>query len=333
MIFERTPEIELFPNIGNDIEVARYYRQNLNNALDDGIKEFFETAKNVKINGDEYCAHKNVNLYIDVTTKCPFNCGFCIAKTVDGRNGEIKPEQVKSAIDYLENLGINYTIQVTGGEPEIHKDYYDIIELLPKERKLVLNTNMPSEKSLNVFDNVNVSCHHYNSEIEKQITVGERNLILKNNINKVRMNTNLIGGYIDTFGEIMQMIAFAYYKYGVTNICFSFLTDLPSNTMYKKEIIDYTHKRPAASFDSILGAVESAGHWEFEKFRGGVACYYEIWKYTAYKNDVLVQFKYSDNSYLDYIDGLERYIPDLILHPNGVLTGSWDLRKKIIHDF
>jgi 2-iminoacetate synthase ThiH len=83
MEIERSPILSDYPNIGTDVSKARYYRKNLDKVLDLGITEFIQES----VQKDGLSFHPNVNLYIDVTTECPFDCGFCIAKTTDGRAG------------------------------------------------------------------------------------------------------------------------------------------------------------------------------------------------------------------------------------------------------
>lgn len=336
MEFERTPIITKYPNIGSSIDKARYYRANLDYALQDGLYEFYNTAIEINIDNKKWLFHKNVNLYIDCISKCLFDCEFCIAKTTDGRKGKIKKQQVEDCINYLLENNVYFTTQVTGGEPELHEELEDIFYLLPNNTR-VINTNIPSNTSF-LFDHVNVSCHHYNSILEKEIIKKERDRVkLKENLNidikKVRLQCNLIGNYIDTYGEIMQYIAFSYHKLNITNISFSFLTELPNNTMYKKSIIKYVKNHKACLFNDIVNNLEKTTHWKFKKYRGGVACYYEIWEYMAYEKKITVQFKYSNNYYLNVIDKKEHYVPDLILHPCGTLTAGWDKRIKKLKTF
>lgn len=333
-IFERNPDPNINPCIGDNKNIAYKYRNNLDLALEEGLQEFYNIAIHREIKGCSFYIHPNVNLYIDVTTKCPYDCGFCIAKTTDGRESEneIDIRHIEKVIKWMDSLGIYYTCQITGGEPTCHSQFEKIYSLLPKT-KTVINTNNPII-SVFEYDHVNVSCHHYNSEIESEIFKNNRDRSkLKKQVSlnpkKVRLQCNIIGSYIDVFEEIMQYIAWAYHFLGITNISFSFLTQLPNNTMYQKSIIDYINNKPADSFNTIVNSIQKSSHWEFIKYRGGVACYYEIWKYKAYESSVTVQFKYSNNKYLDIIDQDKKYIPDFVLHTNGLLTGGWDQRLKI----
>lgn len=322
-----------FDNTGTDLKNAKFYRNNLDVALKEGVEEFKKLSLEYIINNNLWYIHPNVNLYIDCTSACPCDCEFCIAKTTDNRNGFVDVEVVGYNIKLLENQGIDFTCQITGGEPTLHPELMEIKKICGN-RKTVINTNFPS-KDLDSFDHINISCHHYNPVIEKKITKFDRDrTLLKNNIKsineKIRLQCNLIGNYIDTFGEIMQYIAWGYHALSVTSFSFSFLTCLPENILYKQSIIDYIKDKPVVVFNDFIDELESRDHWEFKKYRGGVACYYEVWEYKAYDVPVSVIFKYSDNGILHQLDCEDYYVPDLVIHPNGEMTASWDCRIKKI---
>ena len=140
----------------------------------------------------------------------------------------------------------------------------------------------------------------------------------------------MIGDYIDTYGEVMQFIAFAYQKFGVKNIVFAQLTPLPKNDIYQEKIINFVEDRQVDVL-SILSKIDSDSRFKLEKYRGGVACYYEVFKYSPYEEELTVLFKFSDNKYLVKADSYEQHCPDLIFHTDATLCGSWNKNiKKII---
>jgi hypothetical protein len=318
--------------IGASLKKAKMFRADMAYALKLGVDEFEREAITREIGGKKWRLHKNVNLYIDTTAKCPFNCGFCIAKTLDGRGAEfVSVEKVKAIIAELEKAEVFFTCQITGGEPTLHPRI-DELRAICGKRKTVINTNFPSA-ALASFNHVNVSCHHYNRIIEAGIMGGDRDReALSYGIggirDKIRLQCNIIGGKVDTFGEVAQYIAWGYHALGITNYAFSFLTALPSNGFYSDGIIEYVKDRPAISFNEIVSEFEKRDHFRFKKYRGGVACYYEIWEYTAYENPITIVIKYSDNHVLHALDSSPDLVPDMIIHPNGTLTASWDSRIK-----
>jgi len=340
LALERSPLVSDYPHIGSDVVFARKARRNLDWALSSGLDEFKSTAVRARFepNTEEWLVHPRVNVYVDCTTSCEYDCGFCIAKTTDGRCNSLylDPDDLVRNLKVLDSAGIDYSLQLTGGEPLRHPMVDTLLEILSSQgRKLVVNTNLGEfTGALLLADHVNISCHHYNEQLDEKVFNGKRDhkqlrASIQNGLaDKVRLNCNLIGGYIDTYGEIMQYVAFAYWYMGARNISFSWLSALPADTMYDQSIIDFVVDRPVPPMGDLLKKLDETTHWRFLKYRGGVACYYEIWEYTAYVEPVTVQFKYSDNKYLDMIDKAPRLIPDIVMHPDGSMTGSWDTRRK-----
>ena len=320
--------------------MARHYRENLNQALEEGLLEFLDTAIPVEIDAQEWLVHPNVNLYVDCTTRCLNRCGFCIARTTDGRLGrqDVSVRAVVAAIDFCAKYKIKHSIQLTGGEPALHPAIGELsCVVTSRGLKTVLNTTLPVAHCMfPLFGYINVSAHHYNNERDAEVFQAPRDhkelgrAIWMVGPHKVRLNCNLVAGYVDTYGEIMQYIAWAYHAMGVANISFSWMNVLPRGSMYAASICDYVQDRPVPPMGSLLRSLEKTSHWRFLKYRGGVACYYELWHYLAYERPVLVQFKYSNNNYMDMIDQSPGYIPDMVVHPDGSLTASWDTRLKVL---
>lgn len=331
MLFLRDPDGN--DSVGTDVAMARAFRNNLDNTLRIGLDDFLDHVQPYDIDGKRWHVHENVNLYIDITANCLFDCGFCIAKTTDGRSGFLSPDIVLRTIKSLDSAGVKYSCQITGGEPTLHPDVLEIISMCAG-KKIVINTNFPSV-SLDRCHHINVSCHHYNSDIEETIFRRRRSRDelmghSRNVISKIRLQCNIIKDYIDTFGEIMQYIAWGYHAMGVTSYAFSFLTVLPDVGLYSDEIRNYVRERPTITMQEICEEFEKRGHLTFKKYRAGVACYYEVWEYSAYERPVSIVLKYSNNEILHQVDTMPEMVPDMILHPNGVLTASWDMRKKVM---
>jgi organic radical activating enzyme len=322
--------------LGYDLKTAQHMRRNRDIAYDIGMQDFINKSKRVEINGTYWRVHENLNCYIDMTAHCQYDCKFCIAKTsYDRMTKYFDLAAIKHNMAIIRPL--NPSIQVTGGEPGLYPDELLCISDFIKQmdfRTPVLNTNglaltLPYDFN---FEHINVSAHHYNEKEQKEI-FNRKNLVhyrVDRYIrHKVRMQCNMIGGYIDTYGEVMQYIAWAYHKMNCNNIVFAQLTPLPVNTMYQQSIIDYVNDRQVDA-NAILDQIEKDARFRFVKWRCGVACYYEIWEYSGYDTPVTVQFKYSDNKYLEMVDNMEGYIPDIIIHTNGTMCGSWNRNKKVL---
>lgn len=335
------------PNIGESLESAQWYRANRDKAYKEGFEEFVSMAEPYEINGKRYLAHPNINLYVDFTAACNCDCEFCIAKVNFARQcGQemLVPSRLNKALILLKEAGIKHTIQITGGEPTLWPiKLSHTLAVIEKHNvpNPVLNTNgFASIPQKHVLSHINVSRHHYNdvtnarimrsSSIPSSRTLA---LILPGiGRDKVRLQCNMIGDEIDTYGEVMQFIAYAYHKLGITNLVFAQLTPLPRNSFYDPDIIDYVSDHQV-DVDVILARIEKDSRFAFEKYRGGVACYYEVWKFTAYEAPMTIIFKYSDNKWLEKADEDLELLPDLVLHTDGTLSGSWCKDRKVIAKF
>jgi len=327
---------------GYDLEGALHYRANKDAAYSSGLAEFLESAVPVTILGREWLAHPNVNLYLDSTGQCSCDCDFCIAKTKFDRYTIDVDQYIARFKECLRVLhDANPSVQLTGGEPTMNYDSAAKLITAVSDsglRNPVMNTNghgLPDLVELlnaSNMQHVNISRHHYNDSSNNEImraSVRDLRDIGRLLRPRVRVQCNMIRDYIDTYGEVMQFIAYAYHHMAADNIAFAQLTPLPRDDYYQDSIIDYVADRQV-DVDSILYQIGRDSRFVFEKYRGGVACYYEVWQYMGYDKPVTVLFKFSDNSYLSAIDRMPKYAPDFVLHTDGTLAASWNRGCKVI---
>ena len=85
--------------------------------------------------------HSCINL-IEVTNKCNMCCNTCYANSGKGKDKEL--EKIKEMIDFAAEAegGRGEVIQISGGEPTLHKNIIEIIEYArEKFQYVMLNTN------------------------------------------------------------------------------------------------------------------------------------------------------------------------------------------------
>jgi len=76
-----------------------------------------------------------------LTFRCNFSCSYCINKQNDlKRRVELSPQQWISGLNQIEFNGISLTLG--GGEPTLHKGFYEILNGLRKDIKVDLLTNL-----------------------------------------------------------------------------------------------------------------------------------------------------------------------------------------------
>lgn len=93
------------------------------------IKYLFNEEKSsyTKKKGDiDLPTPKPIQIYWDITYKCPLDCEQCYARPSREVGEELDTEEVKELIDYFDSHGINI-LTFVGGEPLVREDIEEII--------------------------------------------------------------------------------------------------------------------------------------------------------------------------------------------------------------
>ena len=174
-----------------------------------------------KPNSKNFCGGGFQNwLEVMLEPRCNGKCSFCIEK--DGFRPE-KRIPWKDLADAILNTNKS-PLQFLGGEPCLYPHLYDITKYLKEAGKNIYITTNGSRfmdssfsKSLRHVDGVNISIHHSDLLINKEIT----GINLKKNMlelavsdlhiwgAKVRFNCNCINDYVDSKEACYKFIDFA----------------------------------------------------------------------------------------------------------------------------
>ncbi|MDP6671189.1 MAG: radical SAM protein [archaeon] len=122
---------------------------------------------------------KPVELQIELTQRCNYNCGFCFNQNAHGSGPELGFEQVKKVIYKACEAGIE-RVRFTGGEPLLRSDIFQILEYTKgKGLYVLLNTNaslVDAEAVAKIeasVDNVLVSLHAFDEDSEAKLSGGK----------------------------------------------------------------------------------------------------------------------------------------------------------------
>lgn len=105
------------------------------------IKVISRTARNFILKNKPYFAH------LTITHRCNMNCSYCQI-TKDSNTPELSLDETKKMVDILDKMGIA-VISITGGEPLLREDIYDLIDYIKSKKlyvRLVSNGTLPIEK-------------------------------------------------------------------------------------------------------------------------------------------------------------------------------------------
>ena len=323
-------------------------RKNRNRYYQAGLDYRIKNSIPGKINGKKWNLYWNINIYVDLSSKCNANCAFCINRVNFARKDVPDDFYVHQFYQSVKQVRfLDPSIQIVGGEPTLLPDRLcaltDIISKL-NMRKPVLGTNgfglcndQLIQRIAPAFQHINISRHHYDDEIRRQI-MGFKNpldndklsFLMKNKdlAHKIRLNCCLLSGYIDDFGKVVHYLNRAV-GMGLRNICFSTLSVLPGDYIYDPALVEYS-KLQAVDLNSLMNEVTSDARFSFVKFHSGSHCMYEVWNYSSGQGDCTVVFSTSNNHFAQLLDQTEGMIEQMVFHTDGVLTGSWNRNCKEI---
>ncbi len=151
---------------------------------------------------------------LSISDVCNFKCGYCLPNGYQKNKGDnrkfLSLDEIERLAKGLSELGVS-KIRLTGGEPTIRKDFFEILKILKKKsgiKKTVVTTNgykldQIAEKLVeSEIDGINISIDSLNKEAFKKITGHDRLLeILKGieelqklNFKNIKINAVLLNG-------------------------------------------------------------------------------------------------------------------------------------------
>ena len=166
---------------------------------------------------------------MSITDVCNFKCGYCLPNgyQVDKSDNRkfLHLDEIKRLAKCFSELGVR-KIRITGGEPTVRKDFFEIIKVLKYEtgiEKVVITTNgyHLDEKAKSLLDSglngINISIDSLDPETFKKITNKRLKVKAKKKIqgdiaNSVAKCNNLYK-FIDfkpKYHEIIKMVKSAY---------------------------------------------------------------------------------------------------------------------------
>lgn len=152
---------------------------------------------------------------ISIISSCNMKCTYCHNEGNREYNILTK-EDIRKIIDNAYDIGMT-NVRLTGGEPLIHPEIYDICNMLSKEYglKVGINTNcVEIEKLLNLIDEgfidrVIVGLDFYDAKISKQSPIGKSSKEILNSILKIKekgCNVTISTVYNNDYNNIYNLV-------------------------------------------------------------------------------------------------------------------------------
>lgn len=288
-----------------------------------------ENSIKIKLFDKELLVNKDVwlrHLHLKVTDICNAKCNFCVEKDSHIKSDAKRFLQQTDAMLYeMEKAGILFSVSVTGGEPMLFDDliglynileYHDIKFLTMNTNATLLMRNLDLIDGL--FDFVDISRHslsEYNNckIFDRDMPTITDLMEIKSKMQKTKMRLQCVMvdiHNIDDFLHFVDQFSFA------DDLSFRRLMKIPNqnydtNDSLYFEILDYAYN-----------------HFEFKEQTIQDYYVYEIWN----NGMIDITFSYSNmNMLLNHEPNEdERICREFVVHPNGTITGSWNINNKII---
>jgi len=311
---------------------------------------------------------RGFNLYIDVSTACNAACPFCIAETKDRKDTPEFWTGLTQALNFTERVG--GSVQIVGGEPAISKRLPRLLSEIGSRKfhRIVFTTNGTGLdddlarrlKSVGVT-HVNVSRHHQDDDKNQEVMKFKNRQVIAGDIQvavlacskvslPMRLNCQLIPGYIDNLANIEQ-----YMAWGMDVGCFefSFSQTFPlSQLSYSKPLVDGWADNAQVDLRAFSLEIAASGRYRAATWDAEVEqC--SIWGQSAYGSGSRRRFwqgpqgeKFSLKTFFGFDqEGLpivgqydkntdpelqEGSLAFMVLHPDGVVSASWDQNERVL---
>jgi organic radical activating enzyme len=280
--------------------------------------------------------YKFQNIYIITTFKCNYNCPFCLFKY-----NKIKDAKIKKIINRLQyaiqDSKKQVYVKITGGEPflkiELLKEIFNLLHN-PKYIKKIYKIGIGTNGSIQFPEFLN------NTKIRTDIFISKHDLLPleKNykNINnkniKIKLNCNLIKGGIASYKEIIKYIQLYVKQQDIASICFRELNkiNLKKNKFYNSFIHKYDkyYNENVIYIDDILNIIDKDICFKKTKIVGN---YYDTNIWYWYMHNFSIKFRrIEEDKLIEYNQKEKDIIDEYVIHPDGKLTGCWDINLKKI---
>ena len=155
---------------------------------------------------------------LSISDICNFKCGYCLPNGYQKNKGDnrtfLSTDEIERLAKGLSELGVS-KIRLTGGEPTVRKDFFDIVKILKNKsgiKKTVVTTNgyrldQIAEKLVDSgIDGINISLDSLNRKTFKNITGHDRlpeilkgiEKLQKLNFKNIKLNAVLLKGINST---------------------------------------------------------------------------------------------------------------------------------------
>ena len=160
---------------------------------------------------------------LSITDVCNFKCGYCLPNgyfKVENKPGFLNLDEISNLVAAFTELGVS-KIRVTGGEPTVRKDFFEVLKNIKSEHKinnLVITTNgyklneIAEELIATRINGINISIDSLDRNKFKEITGQDRlpqilegiNILQNKGFKNIKVNAVLLKNINDSLEEFQN---------------------------------------------------------------------------------------------------------------------------------
>lgn len=171
------------------------------------------TIRTTGVKGKKY----PINVILSLTNKCNLTCIHCYKSCSSKNNDFIPYDKLISTLNFLKGNTLN--LQLTGGEPMLHSEFFKILNLSKKNFQTTITTaaTLINETNVHHFHgvkDVQVSLYSYNKHEHESVTLTKGsydrtingiNLLVQNEI-PLTVSTIITKGNIDKLEDMIKFL-------------------------------------------------------------------------------------------------------------------------------
>ena len=160
---------------------------------------------------------------LSITDVCNFKCGYCLPNgyfKVENKPGFLNLDEISNLVAAFMKLGVS-KIRITGGEPTVRKDFFEVLRNIKSEHKinnLVITTNgyklneIAEELIATGINGINISIDSLDRNKFKEITGKDRlpqilegiNILQNKGFKNIKVNAVLLKNVNDSLEEFQN---------------------------------------------------------------------------------------------------------------------------------
>ena len=160
---------------------------------------------------------------LSITDVCNFKCGYCLPNgyfKVENKPGFLNLDEISNLVAAFMKLGVS-KIRITGGEPTVRKDFFEVLRNIKSEHKinnLVITTNgyklneIAEELITTGINGINISIDSLDRNKFKEITGKDRlpqilegiNILQNKGFKNIKVNAVLLKNVNDSLEEFQN---------------------------------------------------------------------------------------------------------------------------------